>query len=56
MIGVVAVLLMTVRTIPSQAVTHVRLSQTKRTYDMTGLWDRLKLKNVSSKYRFCKAC
>ena len=49
MIGVVAVLLVTVRTIPSQAVSRVRLSQTKRTYDMTGLWDKLKLKNVSSK-------
>ena len=49
MIGVVAVLLMTVRTIPSQAVTHVKLSQTKKTYDMTGLWDKLKLKNVPSK-------
>ena len=49
MIVVVSVLLVTMRTIPSQAVSHVKLSSTKRTYDMKGLWDKLKLKNVPSK-------
>ena len=49
MIVVASVLLVTMRTIPSQAATHAKLSRTKRTYDMTGLWDKLKLKNVPSK-------
>ena len=32
----------------SQAKSRVALSRTKKTYDMTGLWDKVKLKNVPS--------
>ena len=48
-IGVVCLLSM-ITLIPSvsQAKSRVTLSRTKQTYDMTGLWDKVKLKNVPS--------
>lgn len=48
-IGVVC-LLSVITLIPSvsQAKSRVTLSRTKKTYDMTGLWDKVNLKNVPS--------
>ena len=40
---------MLVNTSQSQARSKVALSRTKKSYDMTGLWDKIKLKNAPSR-------